>query len=56
MKMYSLNSDVSRVRSTGATTAGRCWNSVFLDGAVPEDVLRGLCDRSQELEFGKLLR
>lgn len=34
----------------------RCWNSVFLDGAVPEDVLRSLCDRSYSLVFGKLTK
>lgn len=34
----------------------RCWNSVFLDGAVPEDVLRDLCDRSYALVFGKLTK
>ena len=34
----------------------RCWNSIFLDGAVPEDVLRDLCDRSYNLTFGKLTK
>ncbi len=34
----------------------RNWNSVFLDGELPEDVLRDLCDRSYELVFGKLTK
>lgn len=34
----------------------RCWNSVFLDGMVPDDVLRDLCDRSYALVFAKLAR
>ena len=34
----------------------RCWNSVFLDGNVPEEVLRDLCDRSYALVFGKLTK
>ncbi|MEG0825321.1 MAG: MmcQ/YjbR family DNA-binding protein [Oscillospiraceae bacterium] len=34
----------------------RNWNSIFLDGAVPEDVLRDLCDRSYELVFSKLTK
>lgn len=34
----------------------RCWNSIFLDGAVPEDVLRDQCDRSYELVFVGLTR
>ncbi len=34
----------------------RCWNSVFLDGAVPDDVLRSLCDRSYGLVFAKLTK
>ena len=34
----------------------RHWISVFLDGAVPEDVLRDLCDRSYALVFSKLTR
>lgn len=34
----------------------RNWNSVFLDGEVPVDVLRDLCDRSYELVFGKLTK
>ncbi len=32
----------------------RNWNSVYLDGDVPDDVLRGLCDRSYRLVFDKL--
>lgn len=34
----------------------RNWNSVFLDGAVPEDVLKDLCDRSYDLVFAKLTK
>ncbi|MDO4582457.1 MAG: MmcQ/YjbR family DNA-binding protein [Bacillota bacterium] len=34
----------------------RNWISICLDGAVPEDVLRGLCDQSYELVFGKLTK
>lgn len=34
----------------------RNWNSVFLDGQVPEDVLRDLCDRSYKLVFAKLTK
>lgn len=34
----------------------RNWNSIFLDGAVPEDVIRDLCDRSYALVFGKLTK
>ena len=34
----------------------RNWNSVFLDGDVPDEVLRELCDRSYELVFGKLTK
>lgn len=34
----------------------RNWNSVFLDGTVPEDVLRDLCDRSYQLVFSKLTK
>ena len=34
----------------------RCWNSVYLDGNVPDDVLRTLCDRSYALVFGKLTK
>ncbi len=30
------------------------WNSVYLDGAVPDDVLRGMCDASYGLILGKL--
>jgi predicted DNA-binding protein (MmcQ/YjbR family) len=32
------------------------WNSIFLDGDVPDDVLQGLCDRSYNLVFGKLTK
>lgn len=34
----------------------RNWNSVFLDGNVPEDVLKDLCDRSYALVFAKLTK
>lgn len=34
----------------------RNWNSIFLDGGLPEDVLRGLCDRSYKLVFEKLTK
>lgn len=34
----------------------RNWNSVYLDGKVPEDVLRDLCDRSYTLIFSKLTK
>ncbi len=32
------------------------WNSIFLDGEVPDDVLRDLCDRSYSLVFAKLTK
>lgn len=34
----------------------RNWISVFLDGAVPEEALRDLCDLSYEMVFGKLTK
>ena len=34
----------------------RNWISVFLDGSVPDDVLRDLCDRSYSLVLGKLTK
>ncbi len=34
----------------------RNWNSIYLDGEVPEDVLRGMCERSYALVFGKLTK
>ena len=40
----------------GFYTDKRHWISVFLDGAVPDDVLRGLRDRSYALVFGKLTK
>lgn len=40
----------------GFYTDKRNWISVFLDGAVPDDVLRGLCNRSYELVFSKLTK
>lgn len=32
----------------------RCWNSVYLDGAVPEAVLKGMCEQSYALVVKKL--
>lgn len=32
----------------------RCWNSIYLDGGLSEDVLKELCDRSYQLVFEKL--
>lgn len=34
----------------------RHWISIFLDGEVPEDVLRDLCDHSYRLVFSKLTK
>lgn len=34
----------------------RHWISIFLDGEVPEDVLRDLCDCSYRLVFSKLTK
>lgn len=34
----------------------RNWISIDLDGGVPEDVLRDLCDHSYELVFSKLTK
>lgn len=34
----------------------RHWISVFLDGGVPDDVLRELCVRSHQLVFSKLAK
>lgn len=34
----------------------RNWNSIYLDGDVPDDVLRDLCDRSYSLVFAKLTK
>lgn len=34
----------------------RNWNSVCLDGDLPKDILRGLCDQSYSLVFGKLTK
>ena len=38
------------------TDEAKNWNSVFLDGAVPDEVLRDLCDRSYQLVFQKLTK
>lgn len=34
----------------------RTWISVVLEGNLPDDVLRDLCDRSFQLVFGKLTK
>ena len=34
----------------------RNWISVYLDGELPEDLLRNLCDRSYGLVFAKLTK
>lgn len=34
----------------------RCWNSVYLDGQVPEEVLRNMLDMSYRLVAGKLTK
>lgn len=34
----------------------RTWNSVYLDGAVPEEVLRDMCDMSYKLVVSKLTK
>ena len=34
----------------------RTWNSVYLDGAVPDEVLKQMCDHSYELVFAKLTK
>jgi len=34
----------------------RTWNTVYLDGAVPEDVLREMCDESYALVTAKLTK
>lgn len=34
----------------------RNWNSVYLDGALPDDVLRDFCGMSYELVFQKLTK
>lgn len=34
----------------------RCWNSVYLDGAVPDDVLKDMLDMSYRLVTGKLTK
>ena len=31
----------------------RCWNSVYLDGDVPDEVLKSMCDMSYQLVFEK---
>lgn len=32
------------------------WNSVYLDGSVPDEELRAMCDHSYDLIFGKLTK
>ena len=34
----------------------RTWNTIYLDGAVPEQVLRDMCDMSYDLVFSKLTK
>lgn len=34
----------------------RCWNSVYLDGEVPDDVLKAMCNLSYKLVFAKLTK
>lgn len=34
----------------------RCWNTVYLDGAVPEEELKRMCDISYDLVFQKLTK
>lgn len=34
----------------------RTWNTVYLDGAVPDDVLREMCRASYDLVFAKLTK
>lgn len=34
----------------------RHWNSVCLDGAVPDEILRGMCDQSYRLVWEKLTK
>ena len=34
----------------------RCWNSIYLDGTLPENVLKDLCDQSYKLVFEKLTK
>lgn len=34
----------------------RTWNTVYLDGAVPEEVLREMCDESYALVTAKLTK
>lgn len=34
----------------------RSWNSIYLDGAVPEPILRDMCDMSYRLVVSKLTK
>ena len=34
----------------------RNWNSIYLDGKVPDELLRSLCERSYSLVFSKLTK
>lgn len=40
----------------GFYSSKRNWNSVYLDGAVPEEVLRDMCDMSYSLVVAKLAK
>ena len=45
---------ISREVVPGFYSDKRNWNSVYLDGALPDDVLRDFCGMSYELVFQKL--
>lgn len=34
----------------------RCWNSVYLDGQVPDELLRQMCDESYALVMAKITK
>lgn len=34
----------------------RHWNSIYLDGVVPDEILRGMCDQSYRLVWEKLTK
>jgi predicted DNA-binding protein (MmcQ/YjbR family) len=40
----------------GFYTDKRCWNSIFLDGAVPDALLSDLCEHAYALVFAKLTK
>ena len=47
---------ISREVVPGFYSDKRNWNSVYLDGALPDDVLRDFCGMSYELVFQKLTK